>query len=72
MREVFSQLMDPSEPATTTVLLIELVLAGPLRPKELPEELLKPELGRFHVGLEVLKVVLGFCIVSRFKPVLRV
>ena len=67
MREVLAELMRLSEPATTTILLIELLLLDRLLPEELP----KPKLLPFRVGLEVLNVVLGLWIVRRLEPVLR-
>ena len=71
MREVLAELMRLSEPATTTILLIELLPLNRLLPEDLPEELPKPKLLLFRVGLEVLNVVLGLWIVRRLEAVLR-
>ncbi|MHC4336784.1 MAG: hypothetical protein ACYSTG_02385 [Planctomycetota bacterium] len=72
MRDVLSELIRLSEPATTTVLLIELLRLDSLLPEDLPEELPKPKLLPFRVGLEVLNVVLGLWIVRRLEALLRV
>ena len=44
MREVLAELMRLSEPATTTILLIELLPLDRLLPEDLPEDSLKPKL----------------------------
>jgi len=72
MREVLSELMRLSEPATTTILLTELLPPNRLLPEDLPKELPKPKLLPFRVGLEALNVVLGLWIVRRLEVVLRV
>ena len=72
MREVLAELMRFSEPATTTILLIELLPPNRLLPEDLSEELPKPKFLPFRVGLEVLNVVLGLWIVRRLEAVLRV
>ena len=72
MREVLAELMRLSEPATTTILLIELLPLNRLLPEDLPEEPLKPNPPSFKVGFEALNIVLGLWIVRRLEAVLRV
>lgn len=71
MREVLSGLVRLSEPATTTVLLIELLPLDSLLPEDLPEDPLKPKPPSLKVGFEVLNIVLVLWIVRRLEPVLR-
>ena len=72
MRDVLSGLIRLSEPATTTVLLIELLRLDSLLPEDLPEDLLKLKPPSLKVGFEVLNIVLGLWIVRRLEAVLRV
>ena len=71
MREVLPELMRLSKPATSTVLLIELVRLDPLLPEDLRADALKPKLPSPKVGFEVLNIVLDLWIVRRLEPVLR-